>query len=145
MDVRYPLIYGLFIVLSNTIQSHATQGIELYFKNQRYPLIINTRKTTPRNSIFLLKFLLFSLASSRPFGTLGFYRFWFLWEPVIREERFLIFMVGSSLVDTRSVIFGKQQKGKILIFRFCCSQGFRDEVPNKFPEYQIVATNCIYG
>ena len=28
-------------------------------------------------------------------------------------------MVGSSLVDTRSV-FRKQQKRKILIFRFCC-------------------------
>ena len=39
-------------------------------------------------------------------------------------------MVGSSLVDTRSVFFRKQQKWKILIFRFCRYRGFRGEAPN---------------
>ena len=37
-------------------------------------------------------------------------------------------------VVTRRHSFGfsrKQQKWKILIFRFCCCQGLRDEVPNK--------------
>lgn len=48
---------------------------------------------------------------------------------------------GRTLPNSKIFqIFGlgaKRQKGKILIFRFCRCQGFRDEVPNKSPYIKI--------
>ena len=51
--VRCPNYTGFFIVLSNTPQSHAPQGIQPHFQNRSYPLIINTRKNTLFLSLFL--------------------------------------------------------------------------------------------
>ena len=59
------------------------------------------------------------------------FRLEFLWELVIREGRFWNFYGGVVTRRHSFGFFGKRQKWKILIFRFCCYQGFRDEVPNK--------------
>ena len=45
-------LYGLFIDLSNTPQSLNPQGLQPHFQNRSYPLIINTRKNTPKIPIF---------------------------------------------------------------------------------------------
>ena len=117
-------LYGLFIDLSNTPQSLNPQGLQPHFQNRSYPLIINTRKKHPKNPhfcpLFRCLFLIFhpsqfvmifsnarfrvshSRNKNRVVALLGFSRLGFLWELVIRKKGFGIFIVVSSLVDTRS-------------------------------------------
>ena len=61
-------LYGLFIDLSNTPQSLNPQGLQPHFQNRSYPLIINTRKNTPKIPIlppFQMPFFwFFTLANS---------------------------------------------------------------------------------
>ena len=124
--VRCPNYTGFFIDLSNTPQSLNPQGLQPHFQNRSYPLIINTRKNTPKIPIFapLFRCLFFDfspLANSwwffsnarfrvshsrnknRVVALLGFSRLGFLWELVIREERFWNFYGG---VVTRRHSFG---------------------------------------
>lgn len=61
---------------------------------------------------------------------LGFSRLGFLWELVIREERFWNFYGGVVARRHSLGFFQKRQKWKILIFRFCRYRGFRGEAPS---------------
>ena len=161
-------LYGLFIDLSNTPQSLNPQGLQPHFQNRSYPLIINTRKNTPKIPIFApfsdAFFWFFTLANSwwffsnarfrvshsrnknRVVALLGFSRLGFLWELVIREERFWNFYCGvvtrrhsfgfsrnnmkGALYHWRNPMGAERQKGKIFNFSFLALSGLRDEVPN---------------
>ena len=154
--VRCPNYTGFFIDLSNTPQSLNPQGLQPHFQNRSYPLIINTRKNTPKIPIFLPLFrclflifhpsqfvMIFSNARFRVshsrnknqvVALLGFSRLGFLWELVIREERFWNFYCGvvtrrhsfgfsrnnmkGALYHWRNPMGAERQKGKFLIFRF---------------------------
>ena len=167
--VRCPNYTGFFIDLSNTPQSLNPQGLQPHFQNRSYPLIINTRKNTPKIPIFApfsdAFFFDFSpLANSwwffsnarfrvshsrnknRVVALLGFSRLGFLWELVIREERFWNFYCGvvtrrhsfgfsrnnmkGALYHWRNPMGAERQKGKIFNFSFLALSGLRDEVPN---------------
>ena len=83
---------------------------------------------------------------NRVVALLGFSRLGFLWELVIREERFWNFYCGvvtrrhsfgfsrnnmkGALYHWRNQWVRNAKKGKFLIFRFWRCQGLRDEVPN---------------
>ena len=67
---------------------------------------------------------------NRVVALLGFSRLGFLWELVIREERFWNFYGGVVTRRHSLGFFQKRQKWKILIFRFCRYRGFRGEAPN---------------
>ena len=71
-----------------------------------------------------------STESRHPFGMARQLPFFSKRKIVIRERRFLIFMVGSSLVDTRSV-FSETAKKENFNFSFLLFSSLRDEVPNK--------------
>ena len=128
-------LYGLFIDLSNTPQSLNPQGLQPHFQNRSYPLIINTRKNTPKIPILplfrCLFFWFFTLANSWWFFSNArfrvshskqksgrrfarFFRLGFLWELVIRERKVLEFYCG---VVTRRHSFGfsrNNMKGALL-------------------------------
>ena len=153
--VRCPNYTGFFIDLSNTPQSLNPQGLQPHFQNQSYPLIINTRKNTPKIPIFApfqMPFfdfhpsqfvMIFSNArfrvshsrnKNRVVALLGFSRLGFLWELVIREERFWNFYCGvvtrrhsfgfsrnnmkGALYHWRNPMGAERQKGKIFNFSF---------------------------
>lgn len=160
--VRCPNYTGFFIDLSNTPQSLNPQGLQPHFQNRSYPLIINTRKNTPKNPHFcpLFRCLFFDfspLANSwwffsnarfrvshsrnknRVVALLGFSRLGFLWELVIREERFWNFYCGvvtrrhsfgfsrnnmkGALYHWRNPMGAERQKGKIFNFSFLALSG----------------------
>ena len=122
--VRCPNYTGFLLTCQIPPQSLNPQGLQPHFQNRSYPLIINTRKNTPKIPIlppfqmpFFLIFhpsqfvMIFSNArfrvshsrnKNRVVALLGFSRLGFLWELVIRKKGFGIFIVVSSLVDTRS-------------------------------------------
>ena len=60
--VRCPNYTG-FLLTSNTPQSLNPQGLQPHFQNRSYPIIINTRKNTPKIPIFApfqMPFLIFT-------------------------------------------------------------------------------------
>ena len=154
-------LYGLFYWPVKYPQSLNPQGLQPHFQNRSYPLIINTRKKPPKNPHFcpLFRCLFFDfspLANSwwffsnarfrvshsrnknRVVALLGFSRLGFLWELVIREERFWNFYCGVVTVDTRSAFpeitwrahftigetnGAERQKGKIFNFSFLALSG----------------------
>ena len=83
---------------------------------------------------------------NRVVALLGFSRLGFLWELVIREERFWNFYCGvvtrrhsfgfsrnnmkGALYHWRNPMGAERQKGKIFNFSFLALSGLRDEVPN---------------
>ena len=114
---------GFFIDLSNTPQSLNPQGLQPHFQNRSYPLIINTRKNTPKIPIlppqmpfFLIftpsqfvmifsnaRFPRFSFEKQKSRSSLcSFFPLRIFMGACNQEERFWNFIVVSSLVDTRS-------------------------------------------
>ena len=83
---------------------------------------------------------------NRVVALLGFSRLGFLWELVIREERFWNFYCGvvtrrhsfgfsrnnmkGALYHWRNPMGAERQKGKIFNFSFLALSSLRDEVPN---------------
>ena len=149
-------LYGLFIDLSNTPQSLNPQGLQPHFQNQKLSLNNKYKEKHPKNPhfcpLFRCLFLIFhpsqfvmifsnarfrvshSRNKNRVVALLGFSRLGFLWELVIREERFWNFYCGvvtrrhsfgfsrnnmkGALYHWRNQWVRNQKKGKFLIFRF---------------------------